>query len=57
MIAFFRSFIKRKTIRARWAKYISLERSFSDLFKNLTFDSLCLDMEEFMRLEVNILIL
>ena len=36
-------------------KYISLERSFSDLFKNLGFNSLNVNIEEFMRPEVNIL--
>ena len=38
-------------------KYISLERSVSDLSKNRTFNSPCVNMERFMRLEVNILIL
>ena len=57
MTAFFRYFIKRKPSELDRQKYISLERSFSDQFKNLTFKSPCVNMEEFMRLEVNILIL
>ena len=57
MTAFFRYFIKRKPSELDRQKYISLERSFSDLIKNLTLNSPCVNMEEFMRLEVNILIL
>ena len=38
-------------------KYISLKRSFSDLLKNITLNSPCVNMEECMSLEVTILIL
>ena len=57
MTAFLTYFVKRKPSELDRQKYISLERSFSDLIKNLTFNSPCVNMEEFMRLEVNILIL
>ena len=57
MTAFLTYFIKRKPSELDRQKYISLERSFSDLIKNLTFNSPCVNMEEFMRFEVNILIL
>ena len=57
MTAFFRYFIKTKPSELDRQKYISLEKCFSDLFKNLTFNSPCVNMEEFMTLEVNILIL
>ena len=57
MTAFFRYFIKRKPSELDRQKYISLERSLSDLIKNLTFNSPSVNLEEFIRLEVNTLIL
>ena len=38
-------------------KYISLKRYLSDPFKNRTLNSPCVNMEECMSLEVNIVIL
>ena len=57
MTAFFSYFIKRKPLELDMQKYVSLERSFSDLINNLTFNSPCVNMKEFMRLEGKILIL
>ena len=60
MTAFFSYFIIRKPLELDMQKYISLEKSFSDLINNLTFNSPnspCVNMEEFMRPEGKILIL